>query len=251
MIQMYRRAARVFRRNFLFFALMAVTPVVFSAFVQSVSTNSGGKLIFYSMIMLFCYRLVLSGASVPLKDTFRIKPDSPLGGAMKPFFLRLSVLWILKALILGICTLAIYWFVQVIDPTFHVTKSDTMFALIGIGILPTALIVFAVLSLVGSMLPAAAVLQDASFGRAWATSRAVFWRTYKNLLLGNGLFAVATGLPFILIYLMFGEVEGTTFGYFSDFCWELTAMFGLLLTATALCIAFESRQPQSSEDVAI
>jgi hypothetical protein len=248
---MYRRAARVFGRNFLFFALMAVTPVVVSAFVQSVSTTSGGKILFYSMIMLSCYRLVLSGAAVPLKDTFRIKPDSPLGGAMMPFFLRLSLFWILKAFILGICTLATYRFVQVIDPTFHVTDSDTMFALIGAGILPTALIVFAVLSLVGTMLPAAAVLQDASFGRAWATGRAVFWRTYKNLLLGNGLFAVVTGLPFILIYLRFGEVEGTTFGYFSDFCWELTAMFGLLLTATALCIAFESGQPQVADEVPV
>lgn len=248
MIQMYRRAAMVFRRNFLFFALMAVMPVVVSAFVQSVSTNSGGKILFYSMIMLSCYRLVLSGASVPLIDTFRIKPDSPLGGAMKPFLLRLSVLWVLKAIILGICTLAIYRFVQVIDPTFHVTESDTMFALIGIGILPTALIVFAVLSLVGTMLPAAAVLQDASFGRAWATGRAVFWQTYKNLLLGNGLFAVATGLPFILIYFMFGEDEGTTSGYFSDFCWELTAMFGLLLTATALCIAYENGQSLVAEE---
>ncbi len=246
---MYRRAARVFRRNFLFFALMAVTPVVVSAFVQSVSTNLIAKLMFYSVIMLFCHRFVLSGAAVPFKDTFRIKPDGPLGGSRKPFLLILSAFWILKGSIWIICGVAMSFLLMTIDPAFQPDDVKSMLAVMIGAVLPTALIVYVMLSLVGTLLPAAAALQDISLGWVLVTGRAVLWRTYGNLFLGNGLFTLGSLLLAVIIHFEFGENEEVALGYLFYFCWELTAMFGMLLTATALCIAFESGQSQSSEDV--
>ena len=161
---------------------------------------------------------------------------------MKPFLLTLSVFWILKVSIWMICTVAISLFFLTDDPTISVEESKMMIGVMAISLLPTALIVYAILSLVGTILPAAAALQDTSFGQILVTGRSVFWRTYGNLLLGNGLFSAGSLLLSVFILQVFDESEVLGLGQLLYFCWELTAMFGMLLTATALCIAYESGQ---------
>jgi len=155
---------------------------------------------------------------------------------------------IFAILIWFICYIAIFISVPDFDTD---TNTGVVLGLMMIGLLPAAFVYFVFLALLGTMLPAVAVLQDASFGRALITGRAAFWRTYRNLLLGKGAFTLVSALCLGIIDRNFGWFEDAVLVYLATFLMALIWMIGLLLSATALCIAYESGQSQQAKEARV
>lgn len=247
MFRMYARAGRVFLGNFPLFAFFAAIPVAIDIVIEfaDVRSSSGSmvaNLILYAMITLFSHRLLLSGERAAIGAMFHKKKDSPLEGPQKPFMLKLMVFWLLSAVAWGLSSWGIYQAAGEQGP-------EILYGVMIMGLLPAAILVYIALALFGTVLPAAAALKDAGFSIALIRGKRTFWVTLLRLVTGNGLFTLAGfGSVFSLILVMSSSM---TFGLetFLSFIAGLVGLFGILLTATALCMAYEDCEQVSGAEV--
>ncbi|WP_297339614.1 hypothetical protein [Pseudophaeobacter sp.] len=242
MFELYSRAGLVLRNNFWLFAAFAAIEV-FVDNLDIISANLGGKLVLYGFITLFSHRLILSGASTSLAESFRADPNGALAGPMLPFMLRFAGLILIGAVIWAISAFCLWYTIE--------THEEYLFLMLMIASLcPAALLFYGVLALAGTTLPAAARGQDASFGRAFEIGRKGFALTYLRLIGGNFLFTLVNIAIAIGLVVWLPVSQSIPLVYATDWLVKLCGIFALLLTATALCMAYEDGQSTAQIDPA-
>ncbi|MFW8594296.1 hypothetical protein ACOHWE_08805 [Cribrihabitans neustonicus] len=243
---MYARAGRSFLGNFplfaLFAAILAAADVIFEQLEMSNNGAIGASLVLYAMATLYSHRLLLSGEKIPMGALFRKSKNGPLAGPQGPFMLKLIVFWLLAAVAWALCSWGIY-------NTLEAPDRGKIFGVVILGILPAALLVYVVLALLGTVLPAAAALQDSGFSNALARGQRTFWVTLFRLLSGNGLFSLAGFAGMMLLILSMGNSSMIVVEAGLGFLGELVGFFGIHLTAAALCMAYEDSLQTSGERV--
>lgn len=237
MFALYSRAALVLRCNFWLFAAFAAIGVLADN-LGEFSPGLGGTLVVYALISLFSHRLILSGASITLAESFRPGPNSALAGPLLPFMLRFAGLLLIAASVFAVCAFSLW-------SLFASNEKSVIFVLTMVSLLPTALLFYGVLSLVGTVLPAAAAGQDASFGRAYEIGRQRFGRTYFRLITGNLLFSIANVVLTLGLAVLLPVSQSAPLVYATEWLLTVLSIIPLLLTATALCMAFEEGQSNS------
>lgn len=246
MFKMYARAVRVFCANFPLFAVFAALAVAFDVIAELVGSRYGvlfGSLMIFALVTLFSHRLLLSGQKAVLSDMFKRQPVGPLAGAQKPFMLRLAGLWLLGFLAWAFSAWLLYGIVPGPERTLPIV-------VMMLGIFPAGLLVYVVLALFGTTLPAAAALQDARFSTALQRGRQSFWKTLLLLMMGNGVFTLASIAGVILLGSHLWEDAPRAVTLLIDFLSQLAGLFGIHLTATALCMAYENAEPQTALEAA-
>lgn len=237
MFALYSRTGLVLRNNFWLFAAIAAIGVLADN-LGEFSPGLGGKLVVYALITFFSHRLILSGASTTLAESFRPGLNSALVGPMLPFMLRFAGLLLIGAVIWAICAFSLWSF-------FASNEKSVIFLITILSLIPTALLSYGVLSLVGTVLPAAAAGQDASFGRAYEIGRQRFGRTYFRLITGNLLFSIANVVLTLGLAVLLPVSQSAPLVYATEWLLTVLSIIPLLLTATALCMAFEEGQSNS------
>ncbi|MEP2715480.1 hypothetical protein [Pseudophaeobacter sp.] len=239
MFELYSRAGQVLRNNFWLFAAFSAIEV-FVNNMGAISPGLGGKFVLYAFVTLFSHRLILSGASTSLGESFRADPNGPLAGPMLPFLLRFTGLMLIGAVIWAICGFCLW-------SIFEPSENDVFFIVMVSSLLPAALLFYGVLSLIGPVLPAAAAGQDASFGKAFQIGRQGFGRNYLRLISGNFLFTIINIAFTLGLVVLLPATQIAPFVYATDWLLGLVGVFALLLTATALCMAYEEGQPSAPD----
>lgn len=244
MFKMYARATRVFCTSFPLFAVFAALAVALDVIAETTGSRSGvlvASLMVFGFVSLFSHRLLLSGQKAAVADVFKRQPVGPLAGAQKPFMLRLVGLWLV-----GFLAWAFFaWLLYGIVPG---PKRTLPMVVMMLGILPAGLLVYVVLALFGTALPAAAALQDARFSTALQRGKQSFWTTLLLLLTGNGLFTLASFSCVILLGNSLWEDAPRAVTLLLDFLVQLAGLFSIHLTATALCMAYEAAEPQAAAE---
>lgn len=236
MLRMYSRATSSFVTNFVYFASCAAILSAIDLIFSGSSSIVGLKLVFYALLSLHCHRLLLRGGKVPITALFQKAPSGPLEGPIKPFMLKLVAYWAIWAAIWAACIFILF-------RTSPGNGSEYFIGLILLAAIPTALICYVFLGLFGTALPAAAALQDASYSTALKTGRRSFWRTFFRLVTGSGLSFIAAAFIVALLDQALGQFSATAANLVTEIVGELLGMFGVLLAATALCLAYEDGFP--------
>jgi len=235
MVSMYARASRVFGRNCLFFAGYAAVPTALDTFFQG-SVGAFASIVLFSLLAFYSYRIVSSGVTLSLKESLTGRPKGPLGGSMFPFLWRYWVFGFLIFILLAVFAAVAF---MAAAGRIALTPEDIAlpsFAAASLaGLIP--------LSLIGTVLPASALFEDASVKRAFAIGRRSFWRTSARLLVGGGLVSVVS------LMLTPGAFAILPEGFLMLFAAYLSSAYSIVLTATALCMAYEKGQPVSMAEV--
>ncbi|MFA3918581.1 hypothetical protein [Ruegeria hyattellae] len=235
MIKIYARALRTFTANFLLFFGLSVIMALLSQVLDSSSTN-GASLFVYAFVALSCHRLLLTGERASEADLFSRRKDGPLAGRQWPFMWRLGMFWLVTACFWG---LFLYLIVGLLPET---DKTSVTGAAI-LALVPAALVFYVLAALFGTVLPAAASESDLSLATAFQRGRVSFWVTIWRLLTGNGLFSIVS----LVALLSLANIEIANTGPAMDIAvgvlGELFGMFMIMLTAAALCMAYETKAP--------
>ncbi|KIC09625.1 hypothetical protein RA19_15005 [Leisingera sp. ANG-M1] len=244
---MYARAGRTFGGNFPLFAIFSAIPVALDLFIEFANVRSssgaiGANLFLYALITLYSHRLLLSGKSIPFSAMFGRKQNSPLEGPQKPFMLRLVAFWLFSAVVWALFCWAVY---QIAGGEGR----DVLYVVMIIALVPAAPVVYVALALFGTVFPAAAALQDAAMSNALARGKKTFWRTLFRLIAGNGLFTLAALAGATFLFFAVGGGINFALETFLSFLSGLVGLFGIHLTATALCMAYEEARELSEAEV--
>lgn len=244
MFEMYARATRVFIASFPLFAVFAGLAVALDVIAELVGSRNGvlvASLMIFAFVTLFSHRLLLSGQKAALSDMFKRQLAGPLEGAQKPFMLRLTGLWLFSLLAWAVFSWLLYGVMSGSEQSF-------LIVVMVLGIVPAAVLVYVVLALYGTVLPAAAALQDARFATALRRGKQTFWKTLLLLLTGNGLFCLAAFAGVFLLGNSLWDDAPRAVTLLIDFLSQLAGLFGIHLTATALCMAYEAAGPETVSD---
>ncbi|WP_372571188.1 hypothetical protein [Ruegeria jejuensis] len=235
MIKVYARALRTFAANFMLFFALSVVMALLKLFLDSSSTN-GASLVFYTLVALFCHRLLLTEERTTKADIFPGRKDGPLAGRLWPFCWRMGLFWLFAACVWGFFFYLIFGLLPEVD-------KGSVFGAGMLALVPAALVFYVVAALVGTVLPAAAMEGDMSITTAFRRGRGSFWKTIWRLIAGNGLFSIVSLVALIAlashIPVNAGPVIGTALGILG----EVSGMFTIMLTAAALCLAYETSAP--------
>lgn len=206
--------------------------------MDSGTLSIGANLFVYAIVALMAHRVILLDKAVLLTIRFGDK------FSVWRFLWRYICFFIIAAVFWGV---SIYWLMQSFEPVSDdpVVGSFFIAPIFLIALLP-AWIVFAVLmSVAGTILPAAAVNGDASISAALA--RGGILRTFLRLVFGNLLGAIICTVIVIGASIL---IPDTPDGFFIDIFGTLLGFVPLILTASALSLAYmeaEGSAPDAGE----
>lgn len=242
MIQTYRMAAKAFAGTF----PTVITISFILAFVKQFlpDTSLGGGLIALAFMAFFAHRAILLGETHNWSDAFRTDLKNAKDLKPLPFFWRMFVWW-------GFGTgIWIGLFIAQKSLVFGPGNAITSDEVTGLFIVSLALtVVFALpfLAAFGSMLPAAAIGENAGVSAAWRRGRRRFWPTLGRLWGGNVLFFVlCNGL---LLWLV-PETGNPGVDAALQIPFELVGIFAIYLTAAALSLGYteaEGTDPRAAD----
>ena len=227
---MYKRAISAFMASYPMFLMIAVLLVVVDEFIQ-LRTSLGARIFVTAMVAFFSHRMVLIGEKYGWAENFALRKKGADKLRIFPFVWRFSVLF----LILIIITALIGWRLSSVIP-----KADTVglfMVSVFIALLPYGML----LALIGTILPASAINEDASLSHAFRRGKRRFFKTLWRLVYGNFLFAMiyfATYLAMTNLLLDLGLYNGFIY-YGMSFVGYMGGLLTTLLAATALSIAYE------------
>lgn len=236
---MYRLALRTLQKNF---ALYASYVVMFVLLEQAFEMSSGVSFVVGAILALYTHRMILLNENYRMGDLF--KGQGPSGEKPPIFaFFFVSAVWLVVFLLL----LAVFYvllFVQ-LEVFEHKTRDETVAAMF-VAMIPAVVAYGVLLSLFGTVLPAAAIRGDKNLKVALRRGRPSFWKTFRRLIAGPfaiGLFGsiIVFGLAMYLSNRGM-DVEGAlvrvplaVFTYCMNFG-------GILMGVTALSMAYQSAE---------
>lgn len=235
---MYRRAIDAFIRSYpLFLALAGVLSIL-----DYFGTTTGYmvvELIIFANAAFFSHRIVL------LKEQYRW--NGALNGAAEngtkapiwPFTWRYVAIMVLFFGVLGLFAWLLYSAAAPNDLSREGFQGILLLAMI-----PALLINGLVLSLIGTMLPAAAVQDDASLRASLRRGKRSFFKTLWRLFYGSFLFGLAVfalGIAAIWGLAQYGVAINAP-GLVLSIIGNLVGLFSITLAATALSLAYEAAE---------
>jgi len=175
---MYKQAFKTYDEISVFVLLIATATIVAS----HLTSSSWGIIFMTMMLAYYAHRNILTGEIPTLKKNPNKKAN--FSWAFMWRFLTLTLVPLIIAIILAYKTVGIsniYIFTLVVVIVYFT----------GLGI---------ILSLVGTVLPAAAVNADASYSAALKRGRPQFWSTLWKLFYGPVVMAILSGILLQLLY---------------------------------------------------
>lgn len=233
MIELYRRSFGLFFGYFPFFAFIAALFLAIEHF--GFGDNAGASFFVYTLIALYCHKLLLAKEPVSNKWIWRgsvgAKDETnPLAGGTWPFFWRSGVFMIFLVAIMLLITFGS-------ASLFDGLAADISGLVVLFSVIGTVTTLGVALALIGTVFPAAAIGGDAALDRAFKRGRKTFWITLLRFVVGPGLVTFAT-LGVVLLF------PAQTDGLVPNVMFELIGMFSTCLSATALCLAYEKAELQ-------
>ncbi len=241
---MYKKAFTAFCGNFQLFALFAALMTILDEF----DIGAGGifvQFLIAGYLAFYSHRMILTGDN--FKGAALVNPKSENGQPLvyRPFLIRFGLLWLAFFVAIMLTAWAIY---KLLGSTSIDTEQF-------IGALILSLVAMfpvygIVLSLVGTILPAAALNEDAGLDLAFARGKKTFWKTLGRLTVGSFLFGCATfavGL-WLFSYVVGHDVESGILYYSVSFLVSVLSCGITLLAATALSMAYQEVETPGSEN---
>lgn len=241
---MYRLAYQTLKKNIALYAFFIVLIVTVERFVD---INSGLRFVLGAFIALFTHRMILLDENYGIGGL--IKPNRPT--YEKPpilgFFL-VSGLWLVVLLLLMAAVFYVL-FIQIYPVDME--NQDRLIGALIISLAPAIFVYGLLLSLFGTMLPAAAIGANKSLSAALQRGKASFWITFGRLAFGGfSVSVVGTALVFgIMFYLDNAGLDVDSAAV--DIPLSILAYsinFGsILLAVTALSMAYQSAENQTNK----
>ncbi|MEM7076453.1 MAG: hypothetical protein AAGA28_04070 [Pseudomonadota bacterium] len=223
---MYAKFISTLTENAFLFLIYAL-GIAFCAHVLPEAASLGVQLVLYGHLAFYCHRITLTG------ETYSFRSWGDKRGlqsyAIKPFVWRyLALSFVLVALVFGASLL-----------TLSINPALTIFG--GLSAVP---IYGIVLALIGTVLPAASIEEDASLGAAWRRGKLTFWRTVLRLTLGYGvLLSIAVLLIASLVPSLSGiGIPETIIPHLVALSSAYVSCCVVLLTAMALSFAYQEAE---------
>ena len=234
MIELYRRSFGLFFGYFPFFAIMAALFVAMDHFGPEGGTSEAIVDIF---IAFYCHKLLLAKEPISKKWIWtgwfaKTEQENPLAGKIWPFFWRAGVFYLIYSAIAMALVLLI--FVLLDGEGAGRSQSVAMIA----SVLASPVLV-PLLALLGTVMPAVIVGEDASLARAFRRGRKTFWITMLRFAFGPCLVSLVQILIATLMVL-----SGYTKAPVPSLLFALINIFITCLSIAALCLAYEEAELQ-------
>lgn len=230
-LYMYRRAFGVLRQHSMLFlcatAVIAITEQILSPLLNLVFQTA-----FCGFLAFICHKAILTGEPQTFEKLTAL--HGPNASSFIPFIWRYLLL---SALLFASFLSAAAILASTLDPDLWVFGYWTA---IGAPLALSTLL----LSLIGTILPAAALNKDASVGRSLARGKLTFISTLWHLLSGVGVFVTA---DLAMIFLAgSGHILPQTNQPVATQLWFVLNSFtnccAVLLAATALSMAYQQAE---------
>lgn len=240
---MYRLAYQTLKKNIALYAFFIVLIVTVEQFVD---INSGLQFVLGALIAFFTHRMILLDENYGIGGL--IKPNKPTYEKPPMFgFLLVSGLWLLVLLLL----MAVVFYVLFIQIyPVDMKNQDRLIVALIVSLVPAIFVHGLLLSLFGTMLPAAAIGANKSLNAAIQRGKASFWITFGRLAFGG--FAVSvTGVAFVFGIMFYLDDAGLDVDSAAvDIPLSILAYsinFGsVLLAVTALSMAYQSAENKTN-----
>lgn len=234
---MYRMAFDALKATWPVVLVAAVALAGLKIFLDDGTAGMGGALVAYAMVALYAHRAMLLGETLTWRDSFRSQKSKAVAIPMGSFIWRMFGWWLFAGAAWLCCFLALRWlFLWMFDEM----AGEQLAGLVVIALIPTTVIALPALAAFGTVLPAVAIGGDSSLGRAWQRGRQTFWSTLGQLWGGNILFFVGANAVLLWLFPTTGVV--IIDGAF-QVLFELAGLFAILLTASALSLAYQRSDP--------
>ncbi len=224
---MYKIAIRTFLQNFPIFLIVALLLAGFSFLEMNV--QSGGSFFAYGLVALFSHRMILLNENYGWSGKPTLKPGETM--PMWAFFWRYGLFFIIFLFL----SLAVFLPLMPSDPN---DEAKIVGAII-LSFLIVAPFYSILLSLFGTVLPAAAVRGERSFSAAFHRGRKRFWITMGRLALGPALIFVAM---FMLAIAVPETMNSAILDFASNAVFYLLGLLPTHMTAVVLSMAYSEAE---------
>lgn len=182
---MYKKAFQTYKEIFVIVLIVAIGIPIASLFTSS----SWAILFATAMLAFWAHRNILTGEKMGLKNNPDKNTHSPWA-----FIWRFAVLIFIPIILATIMT---FTTVGISDTgIFTLVLLIISFILLGI-----------ILSLFGSVLPAASVKADASFSTAMKRGAPRFWSTLWKLIYGPVVISIFSAIIWVILYSLVSNIE--------------------------------------------
>lgn len=231
---MYALAWTSLRRNIALYTVVTATVVMLELIMSAVGIVT---LVFAGLVMLYTHRIIQlnehHGWTDPLSTTGRDGGKVPIIG----YLLRFLAIFVALMLILSGGFMALE---AATGMTSRAPDEQSRLVILGLVLMVPLLV--AVLSAIGTVLPACAERGDTSLAAALKRGRGGFWRCFFDLLIGPVALALAGSLLLGQIGWLLGGFEGWPPRILHRIAATILTILPALLAACALSKAYLGAQ---------
>lgn len=174
---MYKIAYQTLKKNIALFGFYVVFTIVVEQFVE---VNSSMSFVLGAMIALFSHRMILLDENYGAGDLFKKQGPSGQKPPMLSFFLVSGIGMVVFLMLLA----AFFYLLFVQLSGIDLGDKEQITGALVISTMPAVLAYGILLSLFGTVFPAAAVAGDKSPKAALRRGKASFWKTLGRLAIG-------------------------------------------------------------------
>ncbi len=200
-----------------------------------------------TILALYTHRMILLNEHYGLGDLYKRQEASVRKPPMISFILVSVIGLVVFMALLGIFTYLLYILIG------EIALKDRGHILLSvlIALMPAIIVYGVLLSLFGTVFPAAAIGGDRSLKAAWKRGKSSFWKTLGRLIVGPLAFVLfgGGGVGFLTYYLAKSgiDVESASVNIPLSVLAYSINVCGILLSVSALSMAYQSAEARTEE----